>query len=155
MNIMELGALGEFIGAFAVVVTLGYLAVQVRHSKSALETNSQETRAATKQAILESEMFFQSQILSHAGTWEKLVVGEPLADGEESRKGIVLSTMLMTHYENRYHQHKSGYLDVMPDIQPMVEFPIYENWRLSGGAASRSPEFLEFVAGLRNLGSTS
>jgi hypothetical protein len=150
MSIMELGALGEFVGAFAVVVTLGYLAVQVRHSKTALETNSQETRAATRQAILESEMFFQSQILSCAGTWEKVVVGEPLEDREEMRKGIVLYNMLMTQYENRYHQYRSGYLDAMPDIQLTVGFPIYENWRLSGGATSRSPDFLEYIDGLRN-----
>ncbi len=32
MDIMELGALGELIGAAAVVVTLGYLAVQIRQS---------------------------------------------------------------------------------------------------------------------------
>ena len=32
MGIMELGALGEFVGAFAVVATLIYLTVQVRHS---------------------------------------------------------------------------------------------------------------------------
>ena len=149
MNIMELGALGEFVGAFAVVVTLGYLAVQVRHSKSALQINSQETRAATKQAILESEMFFQSQILRYAGTWEKVVVGDALADGEEMRRGIILYNMLLTQYENRYHQYKSGYLDVMAEIEPMVRFPIYESWRISGGATSRSPEFLEFVDGLR------
>jgi len=33
MTITELGALGEFVGAIAVVVTLAYLAVQVRQSK--------------------------------------------------------------------------------------------------------------------------
>jgi len=32
MNIMELGALGEFVGAIAVVVTLIYLAVQLRQT---------------------------------------------------------------------------------------------------------------------------
>ena len=32
MSIMELGALGEFIGAIAVVATLAYLALQVRQS---------------------------------------------------------------------------------------------------------------------------
>ena len=32
MTIMELGALGEFVGAFAVVATLIYLAVQIRQN---------------------------------------------------------------------------------------------------------------------------
>jgi hypothetical protein len=35
MSIIELGALGEFVGAIAVVATLAYLALQVRQSKLA------------------------------------------------------------------------------------------------------------------------
>ncbi len=155
MNIMELGALGELVGAVAVVVTLGYLALQVRQSKSALDINSQETRAATMQATIESEMFFQSQILKPAGTWEKVVVGEPLADGEEARMGIILYSMLLTQHENRYHQYKSGYLDRIPDIESIVAYPIYATWRLSPGASSRSPDYLEFIDSLHAHGSNS
>ena len=40
MSILELGALGEFLGAFAVVITLVYLGLQVRH-------NTMSTRAGT------------------------------------------------------------------------------------------------------------
>ena len=35
-----LGNFGEFAGAIAVVVTLGYLAVQVKHSKNSMEENT-------------------------------------------------------------------------------------------------------------------
>ena len=37
-----LGNYGEFFGAVAVVITLGYLAVQVRQSNQATRTNSQQ-----------------------------------------------------------------------------------------------------------------
>ena len=40
-----LGNVGEFIGAIAVVVTLAYLAVQVRYSKEATEANTRIIRA--------------------------------------------------------------------------------------------------------------
>ena len=40
MTIMELGALGEFVGAIGVVVTLGYLAVQVRLSGKSAESTA-------------------------------------------------------------------------------------------------------------------
>jgi hypothetical protein len=40
MTITELGALGEFVGAFAVVMTLVYLAVQVRQSAKSAESNA-------------------------------------------------------------------------------------------------------------------
>lgn len=39
MNWEAIGAIGELIGALAVVLTLVYLAVQVRHSKQLLERN--------------------------------------------------------------------------------------------------------------------
>ena len=48
MSLMEtsqlLGNLGEFVGALAVVATLAYLAVQVRHSREATETNTKSLR---------------------------------------------------------------------------------------------------------------
>ena len=40
MSIMELGALGEFVGAIAVFATLGYLAVQVRQSARSTQSNA-------------------------------------------------------------------------------------------------------------------
>ena len=39
MSIMELGALGEFFGAIAVITTLIYVAIQVKHSRDLLEEN--------------------------------------------------------------------------------------------------------------------
>jgi hypothetical protein len=38
-TIQMLGSLGEFVGAIAVVATLVYLAIQVRHSKEAMEAD--------------------------------------------------------------------------------------------------------------------
>ncbi len=39
MTIMELGALGEFFGAIAVAVTLGYLVVQIRQNTKTLKSS--------------------------------------------------------------------------------------------------------------------
>jgi hypothetical protein len=43
-----LGNFGEFFGAIAVVVTLGYLAVQVRHGREATEANTKSLRSAAR-----------------------------------------------------------------------------------------------------------
>ena len=40
MTISELGALGEFVSSIGVLITLVYLAVQVKHSKKGLEDNT-------------------------------------------------------------------------------------------------------------------
>ena len=46
MSIMELGALGEFLGVFALVATLIYLSVQVRYARSESEKAALEARTA-------------------------------------------------------------------------------------------------------------
>ncbi len=45
MSIMELGALGEFFGVFALVATLIYLSIQVRHAKNESANALHEARA--------------------------------------------------------------------------------------------------------------
>ena len=45
MNWEAVGAIAELLGAIAVVATLIYLAIQVRHSKNALELNANTVRA--------------------------------------------------------------------------------------------------------------
>ncbi len=37
MTIMELGAIGEFVGAIGVIATLIYLALQIRHNTRSME----------------------------------------------------------------------------------------------------------------------
>ena len=49
-----LGNLGEFIGAIAVVATLFYLALQVRHSRAATEANTASLRENQKIALADS-----------------------------------------------------------------------------------------------------
>lgn len=149
MNLMDmsqmLGNFGEFFGAIAVVATLFYLAVQVRHGRDATEANTRETRAATTQATLDSEMFVQSHMLRYAGTWDKVTAGLPLSEGEEERRGILLINMLMALNENRFHQIASGYLEGHTNIEAIGDLPIFEAWRDSRGALARSQEFLDFV----------
>ena len=54
MSIVELGALGEFVGSIAVVVTLIFLAIQVRHSKDATEANTRSVEESRKVAKLKT-----------------------------------------------------------------------------------------------------
>jgi hypothetical protein len=51
MNIQDLGALGEIIGAIAIVVTLAYLAIQIRYAKVAVTDQSRQSRAAALREI--------------------------------------------------------------------------------------------------------
>jgi len=138
MSLQDWGALGELVGGIAIIVSLLYVGVQIK-------LGNRETKASTLQATLDSEMFLQTQVARYAGTWDKIVTGAQLDDGEENRRGILLYNMVMTLYQNRYFQFESGYLDHMPDFGEVVSYPIYEVWRPSGGATLRSPDFLQML----------
>ena len=58
MTIAELGALGEFIGSLAVVVTVGYLALQIRQSTA-------QQRREESLSIQQGQNSVISQYLNH------------------------------------------------------------------------------------------
>lgn len=68
MTIAELGALGEFIGSIAVLLTLVYLALQIRHSKELLERHEKISLSQIYQARVDSRREL-----------EKLVIEESMA----------------------------------------------------------------------------
>jgi hypothetical protein len=144
MSIQDWAAIAEIVGALFIVITLLYLAIQIRDS-------NREARAATLHAVLDSENQFNAMVAEHAGTWDKVVNGEPLSDGEETRRAIVLFNMLMADSENRFHQFNAGYLG--PEswearrltLRGNVRMPIYQVWKGSLGGRNRSAEFLSFL----------
>ena len=144
-NLSDWASIAEIIAAIGVIFSLVFVGLQINEG-------NQETRAATIQATLDSEMFFQAEILRYADTWEKVVSGADLADGEEMQKGMILYNMMMTINENRYHQFNSGYLESEPAIltNSLVYVPMFNIWRKAAGAKSRSLQFLEIVDSLRD-----
>ena len=137
----------EMVGATAVVLSLVFVGVQIRDG-------NREARAATIQSILSTDLDMSVVFADHASTWDKVLMGEPLASGEEMRRGIVLFNMLITDTENRYLQFRSGYLDAQSwegrrsVIPALTNLPIYKTWRSSPGALSHSSDFLELMDGL-------
>ena len=74
MSFMEtaqlLGNLGEFVGAIAVVLTLFYLAVQVRHGGRSLDANTRSLDESRRLSMAQTYQFrtqlAQDAFLSHA-----------------------------------------------------------------------------------------
>ena len=141
-TLSELGSIAEIVGLLAIVPSLIFVGVQ-------LARGNRGARASTIQSIMNSEMEMTARFADHAGTWDKVVAGEPLSDGEEARRGVVLLNVLMTDSENRCHQFQAGYLDAQrwearSSIFPsLVRMPIFQIWRASLGARSRSADFLD------------
>ena len=144
MNWDAISAIGEIVGAIAVVITLIYLARQIRDS-------NRETRAVTLQATASNAIDVNTVFVDNAATWNKVISGIELEDEDEKRKGIVLYNLLMIETEARFHQFEAGYLDAtawerrLPAIRITIKNPIHKSWRASPGANAHSLSFLKML----------
>ncbi len=102
MDWNAIGAIGEILGAVAVVATLGYLAVQTRYNVAA-------TQANTRQAILESDQKFIANLILDPAI-EVIRWKRDLADDEKVILGHYLITFVRMR-ENNWLQFQSGGLD--------------------------------------------
>ena len=144
MNWDLAASIAEVISAVAVVVSLVYLAIQIR-------SNTKATKANAYQLAIQSEMDVAVVFIDNASIWDKVVKGEPTSDGEEQRTAILLFNLLMLDSERRYHQYALGYLQAQPwearrqTLPQIVRLPMFPVWRSSLGARSHSADFLKLV----------
>jgi len=122
MTITELGALGEFVGAIGVVITLIYLAIQIRQNTRGMEENRRLALAQTYQVRADAlqTMLVQAANSEHIGP----IIAEltqhgypedlssldhlgPLERGRFRQWQIAQQT----HWDNMFYQYQQGFLD--------------------------------------------
>jgi len=122
MTIMELGALGEFIGAIAVVATLAYLAVQIRQNTHTMEEGKRLALAQTYQMRADAlqQMLVQASESEYIGP---IITKLTLAGYPENVESLEILTpeergrfrqwqiAQQTHWDNMYYQYQQGFLD--------------------------------------------
>ncbi len=91
MELTQLGAVGELVGGVAVLVTLIYLAVQVRHARDQVNEQSVSTALETMQ-----EAFDPVYEGTHASVFRRGLEGEALADADETFIFGLLMTRIAT-----------------------------------------------------------
>ena len=129
MTIAELGSLGEFIASFGVLITLIYLAIQLRQSTKAVRLN-------TGRAVTEELQIIFSLIASDESLSKVFMEGaqnEELSGINRLRYYTLISNLVRV-YENAYLQnreqavaadHWAGLTRMMIDVTAMPAFPIY------------------------------
>ncbi len=129
MTITELGSLGEFIASLGVLITLFYLAIQMRQNTKAVRLN-------TAHAVTEEFQDMFSLIASDQSLSEVFIEAaqnEELNGVSRVRYNTFMSTA-MRAYENAYLQnreqainpdHWGGLTRMMIDISAMPAFPNY------------------------------
>jgi len=122
VTVMELGALGEFVGAIAVVATLVYLAVQIRQNTRAMEETKRLALAQTYQMRADALAGMLTQAatsdqlgsiivkLVEAGYPDDLSVFDQLSATE---LGLFRQWQIaqLTHWDNLFYQYQQGFLD--------------------------------------------
>ena len=105
MNWEAVGAIGEIVGAIAVVLTLGYLAVQIRYSAKA---SMSATRQAISDTIISPSMnFVQNSEFRHA--FNAHINGEEL-DSDQILQLEAYCYINLRMWENIHYQYRSGML---------------------------------------------
>ena len=144
MKLSDVASVAEIIASVGVVLSLVFVGIQ-------LNEGNREARAATVQAVLSTEMDMVTVFINHSSTWEKVVTGAPLVEGEETRKATNLYNLAMLEASNRYLQYRSGYLEeeswegTFNTLPGLKSLPIYEQWRQSFGGQGQDSEFLDLL----------
>ena len=144
MNWSQAASIADVVSGIAVVVSLIYLAMQIRG-------NTKATRANAFQGVIRSEMEMAAIFIENAAVWDKVVEGEPIAEGEEMRRAIMLYNMFMLDTVRRYRQYSIGYLEAQAwearrkTLPSIVKLPIFKEWRKSYGAHGQAADFLKLL----------
>ncbi|HEY5680940.1 MAG TPA: hypothetical protein VIS55_12805 [Pseudomonadales bacterium] len=105
MSIVELGAIGEFLGAFAVVITLVYLGLQVRH-------NTTSTRAGTLAYATDAwSDYLQRQSVDDLNLLLGLSIEPDELSSAEFMRAYYLYRVMFRRMESDFYQYRSGILD--------------------------------------------
>ena len=134
MNWDAIGAIGELAGGVAVIATLIYLAIQVKHSKALLERNESIALSQMYQARADARMnVVLAQAQSEKAELISSVMGRPdLVDQLEGEdREIVRQFMIATivHQDNILYQASLGLLNAtMRDMYSLVgpNVPVWE-----------------------------
>ena len=106
MTIMELGAIGEFVGAIAVVVTLIYLAVQLRQNSKMVQMSMiQAAERGISDVVGEWSRDAETASLINRGRGSL----EELSDDERARLRLLIRRMFL-HMDSMHYAFKQGAL---------------------------------------------
>ena len=162
MTIEQLGSLGEVISAFAVVVTLWYLAVQIRQNTHAMEESKRLALAQTYQLRADAlqSMLVQAADSQYIGPLiTKLTqLGYPedvsaldRLTADERGRFRQWQIAQQTHWDNIYFQYQQGYLDeeyYQDSFRERVArlAPTWKALGITGGRRSFSDEIERLLA---------
>ena len=130
MNLDAWAAIAEIISAIAVIITLIYLAVQVRHSKESLDANTKAILGTTLDSLTQNQQTELRWSADTAAVWKKVLEDPDSLTFEDSWQASEWMTAAMSARQNEYRQYRQGLLeeDVWESIQNVVRILMGVGW---------------------------
>ncbi len=146
MTITELGALGEFVGAIAVVATLAYLAIQIRQNTRAIRGSAERETVSLQQSALQPVAASLEIADVHGRAIYQFSEMSPAEQVQFHRT----MTALFQSFESAYYQHEANligggiYARIVKNIKGWFRFPGVNAW-WDTWSPEYSDEFKEFI----------
>jgi len=140
VNWTAISTISELVGAIVVVVTLCYVAVQIRQNTNAILANSRQT-------LLDADLGLISDFLDHAVHIE-IFPDEVQLTPEDERRMMWLLIKALRIREFAWHQYKSGNLDEkswQSYMAPVAGLFATERAKVVLNLYTGSPEFLQVL----------
>jgi hypothetical protein len=156
MTLQDWGSIGEVVGAIAVVVTLIYLAKQIKQNTHAMEEARRLALAQTYQMRSDAlqAMLVQAADSEHIGPVIIKLTGKGYPEDvgalgelseDELRRFRMWQIAQQTHWDNMHYQYQQGYLDpeYYEDAFKERVVRLAPTWRALGLTGGRRSFFAE------------
>jgi hypothetical protein len=136
MTLQDLGSIGELVGALAVVVSLAYIAYQIRQNARQLEQNTRSLEATMFQASNDAVSRFWALLAQDASLvdiWTRALTGQVLDRTEITRFEALLS-IVFCNFESVVHHSRLSAVDFNaieiygPAIAQLLAVPHVQKW---------------------------
>jgi hypothetical protein len=151
----DLGNIGDFLGGIGVVVTLIYLAFQVRQNSSQLAQNTKAVQANAYQAVTQNHTSYNEWFVVHRELAELMVraISDPSSLDEVDRLRLSgLSSAMFRNFENLHEQFRSG---LVTEEQwsgwsklltgMLTRNPVHHSFWSQGGSSLHTPDFQDYI----------
>lgn len=158
MTLQDLGAIGDLVGGVGVILSLVYVASQIRQNSRLLEQNSRQLQASMYFATNDSFVRWWALLATDGDTasvWRRGLRGESSSVEERARFQAPFASLMST-YENNFVQQQLGavHRDTLKvsreSLRRLFDAPGGRDWWERHSRHHLAPEFREAVA--RELG---
>ena len=153
MTLQDLGNIGEFVAAIATVLTLIYLALQVRHNTRGLDQNNALLRMSFDNEIRREGNDLRSAIASDAdlaAIWRRGLAGDVDLDPVETARFSLLMVSITAMLRAQFDAQRSGLFETDRGeyLRAIVATPGFRKWWARPRVLKSSSDFVEYVESL-------